>query len=378
VPRTNRDDLRVESLSCRPLSVPLVDSFVIASGRVDATQSVEVVTHVRGNGAEATGYGEAACLRPVTRENQDDVLRAIERVGPGLLGRPLPATLGALEDVLGELMPGLPVARAGVEMSILDAMSRVARLPLRALLGGDLGARTRTLETDITIAIAEPDHMARLAVGWRAKGFRALKVKVGADFDTDMRVLEAIRDSAPDVRLRIDANAGLSPRQAIALARQCEALGLAVECWEQPCAAEDLDAMAEVAAAVEAPVIADESVKTDADLASIIERRCAGGVNLKLAKMGGLLPAYRMGMTAKSAGLKVMAGGMVETRLGMTAAAHLACALGGVDYVDLDTAWLLKDDPYEGGYSAAGPNYTLFDVPGLDVTRRTSVPSPGG
>jgi L-alanine-DL-glutamate epimerase-like enolase superfamily enzyme len=263
-------------------------------------------------------------------------------------------------------------------MSILDAMARVARLPLRALLGGDVGARTHTLETDITIAIAEPDHMARLAAAWRAKGFRALKVKVGADFDTDMRVLEAIRHSAPDMRLRIDANAGLSPRQAIALSRRCEALGLAVECWEQPCAAEDLDAMAEVAAAVEAPVIADESVKTDTDLASIIERRCADGVNLKLAKMGGMLPAYRMGVTAKGAGMKVMAGGMVETRLGMTAAAHLACALGGVDYVDLDTAWLLKDDPYEGGYSAAGPHYTLFDVPGLGVTPRTSARSPGG
>jgi len=77
-----------------------------------------------------------------------------------------------------------------------------------------------------------------------------------------------------------------------------------------------------------------------------------------------------MGETARAAGLRLMVGGMVETRLGMTAAAHLACALGGVDFVDLDTAWLLADDPYEGGYVADGPRYRLPAAPGLGVRRR--------
>ena len=248
-------------------------------------------------------------------------------------------------------------------------MAKVKGVPLRALLGGDLGSRTCALETDVTIAIAEPEQMARLALAWHARGFRILKVKVGADFESDIRALEAIGLAVPGVRLRIDANAGLSPRQAIALGRECDSLGVVVECWEQPCAASDLDAMGEVAAALEAPIIADESVKSYEDLMAIIERRCADGVNLKLAKMGGLLPAYRIGMKAKAHGLKLMAGGMVETRLGMTAGAHLACALGGVDFVDLDTAWLLESDPYEGGYRADGPHYTLDDAAGLGVTR---------
>lgn len=363
-------DLRIESLAGRPLSVALVEPFTIASGRLYATRAVEIETRLVWNGKRATGLGEAACLPPVTREDQPDVLRKIDTLAPTLVGLALPDGAPALASVLDALLPDHPVTRAGIETSILDAMARIAEVPLRALLGGDLGARTHALETDVTIAIAEPERMARLAIDWHSRGFRVLKVKVGADFESDVRALEAIARAVPGARLRIDANAGFSPRQTLALARECERLGLLVECWEQPCSASDLDAMAEVAGVLEAPVIADESVKSLEDLMTIVDRRCADGVNLKLAKMGGLLPAYRIGMKAKAHGLKLMAGGMVETRLGMTAGAHLACALGGVDFVDLDTAWLLESDPYEGGYLADGPHYTLDGAAGLGVTRR--------
>jgi L-alanine-DL-glutamate epimerase-like enolase superfamily enzyme len=97
---------------------------------------------------------------------------------------------------------------------------------------------------------------------------------------------------------------------------------------------------------------------------------CVDGINLKLGKHGGVLIAARLGLEARSAGLRLMTGGMVETRLGMTAAAHVACALGGVDFVDLDTAWLLADDPYRGGYEADGPHYTMPASRGLGVTSR--------
>jgi len=348
------DGVRIETITARPLSVPLLEPFVIATGRVDATRAVEVEARVGWRDGVAVGLGEAACLPPVTREDQPDVLRELE-------GRALDV------DALAELGP---VARAGVETAVLDAIARIAGLPLRALLGGDLGAATRTLETDVTVAIAEPPKMAELARAWVARGFRALKVKVGKDVDADARALEAIGRAAPGARLRVDANAGYSASEAIALARACEQLGLSVECWEQPCAADDLEGMARVAAALDAPVVADESVKRVEDVDAIVRRRAADGVNLKLAKLGGVRAAYAVGRAARRAGLRLMVGGMVETRLGMSAAAHLACALGGADFVDLDTAWLLADDPYEGGYVADGPRYTMPDVPGLGVERR--------
>jgi L-alanine-DL-glutamate epimerase-like enolase superfamily enzyme len=353
--RLSLDGVRLEALHARPLSVPLVEPFVIASGRVDATRTVEVEAHVTWRGRTAVGLGEAACLPPVTKEDQGDVLREVER-NAGVGGGGIAALSG-----LG------PVTRAAVETAILDAMARIEGVPVRVLLS-DTGVDA--LETDVTIAIAAPAKMAELARAWVERGFRALKVKVGKDVDADAQALEAIGRAAPAAALRVDANAGYSAAEAIALGRACDRLGLRVECWEQPCAIEDLDGMAEVAAALEAPVIADESVKTLADVQGLVHRRYADGVNLKLAKSGGLLACLAIGTAARAAGLQVMVGGMVETRLGMTAAAHLACALGGVEFVDLDTAWLLADDPYLGGYVADGPRYRLPDVPGLGVRRR--------
>ncbi len=362
-------ELRIEHLSARALSVPLREPFVIASGRVDATRAVEVQARVWWRGCTAVGLGEAACLPPVTREDQNDALRNVERAADELTGQALVASEDELEAVLGASLPDGPVARAGVETAILDAMARCAGVPLRALIGGERGLATRTLETDITIAIAEPSRMAELAREWSLRGFRALKIKVGKDVDADVRALEAIARAAPGAKLRVDANAGYTSSQAIAVAQACDRLGFgdAVECWEQPCADDDRDGMREVSAAVRATVVADESVKTAADLRELSRSRYAGGVNLKLAKLGGVLIAVRMGRAAQEAGLKIMAGGMVETRLGMTAAAHVACALGGVDFVDLDTAWLLADDPYVGGYEATGPRYAMPAYPGLGV-----------
>jgi L-alanine-DL-glutamate epimerase-like enolase superfamily enzyme len=364
-------ELCIEQLSARALSVPLREPFVIASGRVDATRAVEVLARVRWRGRTETGLGEAACLPPVTHEDQGDVLVEVERAAHDLTGRPFAAREEELESAIASALPDGPVARAGIETALLDALARCAGVPLRTMLGGDRGQATQELETDITIAIAQPARMAELAREWVNRGFRALKIKVGKDVDADARALEAIGRAAPGARLRIDANAGYTASEAIALARACDRLGLgqAIECWEQPCAADDREGMRQVAAAVKATVVADESVKTFADLRELVQSRFAGAVNLKLAKLGGVLVTVRMGVAARAAGLGVMAGGMVETRLGMTAAANVACALGGVDFVDLDTAWLLADDPYTGGYEADGPRYTMPHSAGLGVER---------
>jgi L-alanine-DL-glutamate epimerase-like enolase superfamily enzyme len=365
-------ELRIEQLSARALSVPLKEPFVIATGRIEATRAVEVLARVRWRGRTETGLGEAACLPPVTNEDQDDVLVEVDHAARALTGRHLIAREEEVETAIASALPDGPVARAGIETALLDALSRCAGVPLRTMLGAERGQATNELETDITIPIAEPMRMAELANEWVRRGFRALKIKVGKDVDADVRALEAIARAAPGARLRIDANAGYTASQAIAVAGACDRLGLGevIECWEQPCAADDREGMRRVAAAVKATVVADESVRSFSDLRELVECPFAGAVNLKLAKLGGVLVCLRMGIAAQEAGLKIMAGGMVETRLGMTAAAHVACALGGVDFVDLDTAWLLSDDPYQGGYEAEGPRYTMPLSTGLGVQRQ--------
>ena len=373
---------RIVQVEIVPLSIPLLEPFVIATGRVDVTRAAQVKITLReeSSGQTAWGLGEGAALWPVTVEDQPEVLAALARAQASLSGvqihlpvvdgqTPLDLhALGELESTLDAAFPAAPVARAAVETALCDAWARVRGLPLRTLLGGSLGAATRTLATDMTIPIAEPRRMAEGARAWAARGFTHFKVKVGKDLDSDIAALLAIQEAVPEARFRIDANAGFTAAEAIRLVRSIQAQKLVVECYEQPCAPNDLEAMAFVTAALDVPIIADESVKCVADLERVIALRAADGVNLKLVKSGGPLGCLAIGRLAKEKAMPLMMGGMVETRLGMTAGAHVAAALGGVEFVDLDTAWLLAEDPYAGrGYIADGPKYELPDEPGLGI-----------
>ena len=364
----------VRSVKVSALEVPLVEPFVIASGTVTTTRNalvrVDLVENAGGRGA--VGLGEAATLVPVTSEDLPDVLASLDAAGEDLEGMAIPMDDGfaRLTSVLDELSERTPVARSALEVALLDAVARIVGLPLRALVGGEKGAATATMTTDITIPIREVGTMVELARAHRAQGFSCFKVKVGRDVDHDFEAIAAIAAAVPSARFRIDANGGFSAKDALALMERLAGRGIEVECFEQPCATDDLAGMAEVTAAIDPPVIADESVKHLPDVARLVEAKAADGVNLKIAKSGGLLAALAIGRAAQAHGLRVMCGGMVETRLGMTAAAHVVAALGGVDFVDLDTAWLLAEDPFEGGYAANGPAYTLGDEPGLGVALR--------
>jgi L-alanine-DL-glutamate epimerase-like enolase superfamily enzyme len=355
--------MRIVSISVSPLSVPLLEPFVIASGRVDTTRAalVRAIVVDEQSNARAQGLGEAAALPPVTREDQPELLDAIARAAESC-SQVNVGDRAALARWLDAELAHSPVARAGVECALLDAISQLAGVPLCTWLAN---AAPCTLQTDITLPIAEPEHMAQLAVGYRARGFRAFKVKVGKRLDDDIRALERVHTRVPDASFRLDANAGFTAPQALQLMAAARRARLVVECFEQPCAAEDLEGMAKVTRESGVPVIADESVKDLADLERVLAHRACSGVNLKLAKSGGLLSAFELGRRTQAHGLALMCGGMVETRLGMSAMAHVACALGNVQYIDLDTAFLLAQERFEGGYTERGPKLQLHDGPGL-------------
>jgi L-Ala-D/L-Glu epimerase len=369
--------MRIVRVDARPLSIPLAEPFVIANGRIDATRAALVVARLvdERTGVATRGLGEAAALPPVTTSDQADLLRHVAAASGVLHGATFDGH-SALQALLDEAFERDPVARAGVEAALLDAWGRMEMLPAHALLGSEplrtrpkRGAHAFSLVTDMTIPIADPAHMAATAAKWRGKGFTHFKVKVGLSLDDDARALEQIAKAVPDAHLRLDGNEGLASRDAMSLVSIARGLGVALECFEQPCARDDLDGMAHVTALAGCPVIADESVKTMHDLERVIAKKAASGVNLKLVKHGGLIETGRVGRAARRAGLKIMVGAMVETRLGLAAMAHVARALGDVDFVDLDTALLLKWDPFVGGYELDGETFTLVDdEPGLGVS----------
>lgn len=362
--------ITIVDVEAETLSVPLQEPFVIASGQLDVTRAVLVrVTVQDDRGRRSSGLGEAAALPPVTSEDQPELLATISRVAASLRGARLATAEEVRLTVLG-VLPDSAIARAGVETAVVDAWARLLGVPLYAFLRGSPAPLPRAMLTDITLPISRPEHMSQLARRHHAAGFDCFKVKVGRDWKEDRASLRAVAAAVPGARFRLDANAGFGAADALALLEGTVRDGLTVECFEQPCGIDDLHGLAEVTARSPVPVVADESFRGAGDLSRLLASRAVSAVNLKLVKLGGPVTTLELARRARAAGLRLMAGAMVETRVGLLAMAHVVAALGGVDWVDLDTAFLLADDPFEGGWAVSGARIELTAQPGMDVRRR--------
>jgi len=263
-----------------------------------------------------------------------------------------PLAFDAILDPIAARFPGESAALAAIDGALHDLAGKLLGVPVWKLLG--LDARRAPL-TSFTIGIDELDVIARKVA--EAAEFPILKVKVGTDQDD--AVLATIRRAAPDKTLRVDANCAFGSHDVL---ERCRALArYGVELIEQPTPAGAHDALPSVRSAGLAPIFADESCVGATGVLA-----CAGafdGINIKLSKCGGIRRAVAMIHAARAAGLRVMLGCMVETSVGIAAAAHLAPL---ADYVDLDGHLVLADDPF-GGIGGAGGRLTLGDRPGLGV-----------
>ena len=361
----------IRSLSARPLRVPLHDAFRIATATLTTTLAEEIALVVEKDGVVHVGLGEAATLPPVTRETPEDVQRLIACLQAALRGVNERWSRDALTSVLDAHLHAAPVLRAGIETAWLDAFAKHERMSVAHVLADASTWKERDFETDVTIPIATPARMGELAGEWAAKGFNSLKVKVGRAREDDLEGIRAIVANAPRARLRLDANAVMTARDALSFIDDVLLVGGNIELFEQPCRAEDLEGLGEVTRQCGGiPIIADESCKTLADVDALAARGAVTGVNLKLVKHGGLLATLAIARRAREHGMQLMAGAMVETRLGLSAMLHLVTVMG-VDYLDLDTDLLLTEDPYVGGYVTHLPRLRIASAqPGLGIARR--------
>jgi L-alanine-DL-glutamate epimerase-like enolase superfamily enzyme len=212
-------------------------------------------------------------------------------------------------------------------------------------------------KSTFTIGLDAPDRIRAKVL--EADQYPILKVKLGTDHDLD--ILRAIRE-ATDKEIRVDANCGWTVKRTLRMLPVLDEFGVTV--LEQPLVPHDLDGLAVVTAQADIPVIADESCLTSVDIPPLVGK--VDGINIKLAKCGGLREALRMIAVARAHGLMVMVGCMIESSLGITAAAHFTPL---VDLVDLDGAALLADDPFVGA-TIDGGQVALPAGAGLGVRRR--------
>ncbi len=338
-------DIRIE-----PITLQLRTPFRIAHGTSVARYNVLV--HV------GDGVGEAA-LAPQYGYSQADVAAYVE-------GLDLDAVLGddplALEERLDRLPAGPGPARAAVDVALHDLWGQRLGYPLYRLWG--LGPARCPLSS-LTLSIAEDEQDMRRKVR-EAEGFPILKLKLGSgDVALDEALVRAAREETA-ARLCVDANSAWSVEEAAHLIPRLASYDLLF--IEQPIAALDVRDWHVLRRRLPPglpPLVADESVHRGADILALVG--AADGVNVKLAKAGGLREAHRMITLARTVGMRVMLGCMVESSVGITAAVHLAPL---VDWADLDGNLSLLNDPYVGVRMAQG-RLGLPDRPGLGVTRRS-------
>ncbi len=342
-----------------PVDVPITDPFVVATGARTIAENVFLQITLT-NGAQ--GYGEAAPFPEVGGETRESCLIALHQLSKAVLGR---AAAGYKEigRLLSEQALTHPSARCGLETAIIDAYCHVANIPMWQLWGG---ADVRARETDITIPITDLDKTVALARGWYAKGFRLFKMKVGKDVECDIRRLEAVHRALPGISFIGDGNQGFSRQDCLTFARGVKAWGGRMVLLEQPVVRDDLDSMAAIRRETGIPVAADESVRSLADAQEVVAHGAAEYINIKIMKTG-VAEAVEIASLAKASGLKLMIGGMVETRMAMGCSFSLVLGLGGFDLLDLDTPLLLASDPVTGGYRYAGSRLQPWSGPGLDM-----------
>ena len=311
------------------------------------------VVWVRVTAADGTeGWGEAD-PSSYYGETADTVLAALPRLAPLLPDDPFD-----LEDAERRLAAAAPTqsgaVRAALSAALHDLVGKRLGQPLWRLWGL---SRSRIPVSSFTIGLDTPERMQ--AKVREAAPYPVLKIKLGTD--RDEAILETIR-AATTKPLRVDANAGWSRERALAMLPVLKDYG--VEFLEQPLAPDDLDGLAALKRRAVLPIVVDESCIVAADIP-----RVAGsvdGINIKLAKCGSLREALRMIAAARAHGLLVMVGCMIETSLGITAAAHFTPL---VDAADLDGAALTANDPFVGA-SIDGGRISLPELPGLGVRRR--------
>ena len=344
------------SLSHEALRLPLRDPFRIARSEHGAGHEVvTVIVELRDTRLPGVvGYGEGYPDRFYGETPETMVAiwpHLVEAVGePGLEAEGLQAASLRLADAIR----WNGAAKCALDIALHDLVGKATGRSVHDLLG--LSADIPP--TDFTIGIDEPAIVAERAR--RAGAFPALKIKVGGP--ADVATLRAVR-AVYDKPIRVDANTGWTPDVALGLVDELVRLG--VELIEQPFPANRLDWLRDLQSASPLPIVADESCVIDDDLDTLVG--VVDGVNVKLAKCGGVGPAARMLARARGLGFRTFLGCMEETSVGIAASAAVASL---ADWVDLDGNLLLAKDPFEGLGISSDHRWQLMSAPGLGISRR--------
>ena len=353
--------MKITEVRIGRISVPLRVPFKTALRRVDSVEDVIVEIHTDTG---AVGYGEAPPTGVIKGDTTGAIIGALkDHIIKTIIGRDVD-DFEALTDSVQKCIIHNSSAKAAVDMALWDLYGQLYNIPVYKLLGGSKDK----IVTDITISVNSPEEMARDAITAINRGYDTLKVKVGVNPKLDVERLSAIRNAIGSrAKLRIDANQAWKPQEAVRILNQMQEQGLDIELVEQPVIAHDIEGLKYVTERSYVPVLADESVFSPLDAMKIIQSGAADLINIKLMKCGGITPALKIADAASIMGVECMLGCMLEAKVSVNAAVHVACARSIITKIDLDGPVLCSEDPIIGGSIFDEKDITVSKAPGLGI-----------
>lgn len=350
--------MKITKIEIFKLNLPFKLSWKIPLGVIDKAANVVIkISTDKG----IVGWGEGSPFSPITGDSQATNIETAKHLAAIVMGKN-PLAIEARMAEINVQYVAEPSIRSAFDMAFYDILGKSAQLPLYALLGGE----KRQLRTDFTIGMQDTVEQTLVELdNLLSMGFDAIKMKVGRSGLQDVDHVKAVRDKVGDaILIKIDSNQGWDYQTACANLKAMEPLN--IQYSEQPIAAWDYGNLARLRQRVTMPICVDESVFDDHDAIKLLQLGAADYLNIKLGKSGGIHTALRINAVAQAAGNKCMIGCFAESRLALSACAHLACARPNIAFIDLDSGYLFSQDPVIGGMQyGEGGLITLHDTPGL-------------
>ena len=329
--RANIAETNASRVSC-DIHVP----FAISSETLDQ-MNFSLIQITDDNGL--TGIGEASPFPTLTGDNINGVLPVAEEILDHSKEMNALAALRYLRTIREETFMSSPSAYVGVEMALWDLYGKQLGVSLAGIWGGRMFDK---VTTDITMPIMAPNMVADFWALYKDHAFEVIKIKVSGHVSDDVDMIEALfKVVSRSTQVTLDGNQGYRLDNAKSLLSRLGELGTTPLFFEQPLPADDWEGLKALQDSTGIPVCLDETIMTPEDAIRVVREKTASMINLKIMK-SGIEETSRIIAIARSAGIALMIGGMLESEIAMGCSLQLACGFGGIQHFDLDTPFFLK------------------------------------
>lgn len=351
--------MKITDIKFEKLRIKLKKPVVVSFGVIEYGESIILKIETDEG---YCGFGEAAPLAAVTGEVLDNVLSVLLMFKKELIGKD-PLDIETIHTIMDRIIIGNTSAKAAIDIALYDIKGKIMNVPLYKVLGGF----DSKVQTDITISIDKPEKMAIEALERVKEGFRILKLKAGINPEDDIEAVKLIREAVGEsIRIRIDANQGWNVNSSINTIKKLEEFN--VDAIEQALPHWDLDGTAYIRNKSNIKIMIDESLHSPIDAIKAIKKNAVDTFNIKLMKSSGIYPAIKINNIAEASGVNCMLGCMLETRIGITAAANLIASKKNITEADLDSFMFCEESKsISGGFVMDGDIMNLLNKPGLGI-----------